>query len=710
MDIFRLLSRSTSLKKPLASANPTQDATFPSAGAEPQPKDLGESHDMRDSEQRVVKRKRRPERTHRDAEEPAPDFFTQANVAKAAQADVQPDLGEPAPPKIHTGEEILEPKTKLPEVECKRILKLHKLKVTLIRPAENKTTKKRRSEATSRSKTVADQSNFSFTPIVSQPMEDFKDLRSHYRTSRRLMENLNSQGYKTPTEVQLGSLPILLGTDEDRGLKDLSQPHERSSIDLLSVAPTGSGKTLAFLIPVIHGLLQQGRADADVVNNGEVESAVRAIILAPTHELVDQLVNEAKKLTVGTGIKAMGMRKGMDLFKSESPQSNLIKADIVIATPLVLLHAISLDSGKEANALVSIRYLVLDEADVLLDPLFQDQTLAIWNACTNGQLQVSFWSATMGSSIEFLVASVIAKRRERLGLSDRKHFLIRMIVGLKESALPTVSHRIIYTASEQGKLLGLRQILHPTSADVVEGSVTIRPPFLVFTQTISRAIALHSELSYDIPPEAGGSSRIAVLHSDLSDTARSNTMAGFRKGEIWVLITTDLLSRGMDFRGVNGVVSYDIPNTSAAYVHRAGRTGRAGRKGGVSVTFYTKEDIPYVKNIANVIAASEKAHGKIGKEGGSGVHKWLLDALPTVSKKTRQELKKKGVECRRPAKVQGKDEKQAHRTRISTKSGFDRRVENRKKGAIKGQRQQLNEDSDEMDHDGGEEEWEGLTD
>jgi ATP-dependent RNA helicase DDX52/ROK1 len=124
-------------------------------------------------------------------------------------------------------------------------------------------------------------------------------------------------------------------------------------------------------------------------------------------------------------------------------------------------------------------------------------------------------------------------------------------------------------------------------------------------------------------------------------------MAGFRRGEIWVIITTDLLARGVDFRGLNGVVNYDVPTSAAAYVHRAGRTGRAGRKGGVVITLYTKEDVPFIKPVANVIAASEKARGEGGNEGSS-VQQWLLDALPTPSKRDKKNLKQRGLEIRRP--------------------------------------------------------------
>jgi len=260
--------------------------------------------------------------------------------------------------------------------------------------------------------------------------------------------------------------------------------------------------------------------------------------------------------------------------------------------------------------------------------------------------------------------------------------------------VPNITHKLIYAATEQGKLLGLRQLLHPTGSSTTTGSspeARLRPPFLIFTQTIPRAIALHSELLYDIPAEAGGSTRIAVLHSDLSETRRSDIMKGFRRGEIWIIVTTDLLARGVDFRGINGVVNYDIPTSSATYVHRVGRTGRAGREGGVAITFYTKEDIPYVKGIANLIHASEKMQGKAMNEEKKSVQKWLLDALPDLSKKDKQELKRHGVKARQSSSSSSKLKQDGvkdsgGKLRISTKSGFDRKRENRKKGAIAGSR------------------------
>ncbi|RAL61816.1 hypothetical protein DID88_002879 [Monilinia fructigena] len=194
-------------------------------------------------------------------------------------------------------------------------------------------------------------------------------------------------------------------------------------------------------------------------------------------------------------------------------------------------------------------------------------------------------------------------------------------------------------------------------------------------------------------------------------------MTRFRNGEIWILITTDILSRGVDFKGINGVVNYDVPNSGAAYIHRVGRTGRAGRDGGIAVTFYTKEDIPYVKNVANIIAASEKQAGKPASE--SSMQKWLLDALPTPSKEEKKKLKKYGVEARRGGLSNSKDGKDSKsgksksRMQISTKSGYERKLENNRKGLSRGARgeskkmlQRGVEGVERVDDDG----WEGIDD
>ncbi|KAL8671187.1 MAG: hypothetical protein Q9168_004304 [Polycauliona sp. 1 TL-2023] len=720
MDPFRLLSRSSNLQKS-ASAKDTGVRHLPSAA------DSGNleiiSRDSDKPAKKSKKRKRQSESGSYSGIGVQPSIYSNNNTAK-------PNLQDPAlePGTKQLPGETLEVdlnKKILGQDDCRRILKQNRLKITSLEtesPAgehhrERQKLLSGRTDSSARKEKAHGQ-------LTTQPLQSFGHLRPRYNVSQRLARNLDLQGYRHPTEVQLGTLPLLLGNDRDRGLQatgsnKLGDDDSRSEVDLLTIAPTGSGKTLAFLLHLLHGLRQDRRRGSSKKSSETGKKSVQALVLAPTHELVDQIVNEGKRLAFGTGIKVSRMRKGMSIRAEEeisntsvdnaaedqAPIRSPVKTDILVSTPMLLLQAATSSSQSTPTAFDQVRYLVLDEADVLLDPLFRAQTLGIWNSCNNTSLQMSLWSATIGSSVESLARSFILDRRRRLGLEvgGQQHHIIRLVVGLKDSAIPNISHQLLYAATERGKLLALRQMIHPTAA-TLGTERSLQPPFLVFTQTIARAVALHSELLYDIPPEAGGSSRIAVLHSDLSDTARSTIMAGFRRGEIWILITTDLLSRGIDFRGINGVVNYDIPNTSGLYVHRVGRTGRQGREGGVAVTLYTKEDIKYVKNVANVIAASEKQRDKPrdGK-GEDELQQWLLDALPDVSKRTKKELKEAGVEARRTPKHANDGGKAARRMRISTKSGYDRRLQQKRRDAVASiQRRSAKESSDE--------DWGGIED
>lgn len=616
------------------------------------------------------------------------------------------------------------------EVQRRTILNSHKIKVTDLRdldeiqsqPAPAKDSKKKKKKSkTEEAPTLSKKEMKRARRMYPQPLLSFKELRSKYKISSRLAQNVTEQGFTVPTEVQLGTLPIMLGNSS-------VVTENQAEPDLLVVAPTGSGKTLSFLIPAINKIVRHHHSKSD-------EHGILAVVVAPTKELASQIVNEGRKLVAGTGVKITLMKKGMRVVEQdEEGEANVLdegsegsdesdeedeskpkkaennspvtKSDILVTTPLQLVNSLSANGTKSLGKLPLVRSLVLDEADVLMDPLFRDQTLDIWRSCVHPDMRVSLWSATMGSNIEDLTRSTIKERLESLGQkSDKLHPLVRLVVGLKDSAVPNIDHRLVYAATEQGKLLGLRQLLRPTAA--AANDIRLRPPFLIFTQTIPRAIALHSELKYDIPAEAGGSSRIAVLHSDLSDSQRSEIMRDFRKGEIWILVTTDVLARGLDLRGLNGVVNYDIPNSAAVYVHRVGRTGRAGREGGIAVTYYTKEDIPYVKSIANVIDASEKLRGTDDKKS---IQKWLLESLPDLSKKDKQELKKHGVKARQLPKNLGKDEneKGARAARISTKSGYERRMENRKRGAIAASRNRKAESGAAGNESDGS--WDGLDD
>ncbi|WPH05016.1 P-loop containing nucleoside triphosphate hydrolase protein [Acrodontium crateriforme] len=673
MDPLKLLSRSTKRSRPL-SAIPSSSTLSNGQNGTPQSFNI---------KPKVGSKKRKRGPNDGSAADGADDlnFFGDSGSKPSSskrkiESDQAKGLAEDDADQEDTG--TLNGTQELSEEERRSILKKHKLKIIWLNQPTPATTEKRKGKENIKVKKIEKPS------VFPQPVQSFGELRERYNISNRLAENIHEQGYSVPTEVQLGSLPLLLQEPAKYLPGELCG--DSSHVDLLTVAPTGSGKTLAFMIPLVRNIQAIRRAKSTSTKS------TSAIILAPTKELVGQIVNEGRKLAKGTGVQITQVRKGMRLSEADSEVQDsdvdegtsgpvsTVKSDILVSTPGLLQSIMENERAAENEHLVDVKFLVLDEADVLLDPLFRDQTLSIWNGLSNQELRVSLWSATMGSNIEELARSTINDRRVNLESkgSPVEAPLIRLVVGLKDSAVPNVQHKLIYAATEQGKLMGLRQLLHPTTS-TAEAGPPLRPPFLVFTQTIERAVALHSELLYDIPAEAGGINRIAVLHSDLSDSARDLVMTRFRKGEIWVLITTDLLSRGVDFRGVNGVVNYDIPTSSAAYVHRVGRAGRAGRDG-VAITLYSQEDVPYLKHVANVVSMAEKQNGSTD---GSGMQQWLLDALPTLTKQDKQKFKKHGLESR-TSRGKEKNPKASRKARISTKSGFARKSENNRKGAIQG--------------------------
>ncbi|KAI9932224.1 hypothetical protein ASPWEDRAFT_478189 [Aspergillus wentii DTO 134E9] len=734
MDAFKLLTRSTKLKTGAGGGGPASSTSrLPSTGKAANPKlfRTAEADKVIEESKHGKKRKRGHAARELDADDddnvPDLDFFGTGGSSARSSA-VKKEQEAQAEREDGSEGEGEEDDDAMDDVQRRTVLNAHKIKVTDLRDfesiqpvqVEEPKKKKKKSKKTEETPALSKKEQKKARRLFPEPLLSFKELRSKYKISRRLAENIAEQGFSVPTEVQLGTLPLLLG-EPSGSEKSKTEP------DLLVVAPTGSGKTLSFLIPVINKIVRHHHEQ-------EEERGIFSVVVAPTKELASQIVNEGRKLVQGTGVKITLMKKGMqvvdredkdddedanesDKDSAESSESEddekptekkskskapATKSDILVTTPLQLVNALSENRTKPMATLPLVRNLVLDEADVLLDPLFREQTLDIWRSCTHPELRVGLWSATMGSNIEDITKSTIKERQESIGQTE-SHPLLRLVVGLKDSAIPNINHKLVYAATEQGKLLGLRQLLHPAAASASD--VRLRPPFLIFTQTIPRAVALHSELRYDIPAEAGGSSRIAVLHSELSDGQRSEIMKNFRKGEIWILVTTDLLARGVDFRGINGVVNYDIPNSAAVYVHRVGRTGRAGREGGIAVTYYTKEDIPYVKSIANIIDVSEKLRGT---EGEKSIQKWLLDALPDLSKKNKQELKKHGVKARQTNLKGAKDDKENRKMRISTKSGFERRAENKKKGAIAASRNRKANPKPAADAGSDDESWGGV--
>jgi len=284
---------------------------------------------------------------------------------------------------------------------------------------------------------------------------------------------------------------------------------------------------------------------------------------------------------------------------SIGPESSQ-KFDILVTTPARLMHMVETDSIK----LDHVQWLVFDEADKLFDAMFLEQVDSIIAACRSPQIKIALFSATLIPVVEEAARSV---QRDP----------IRIVIGAKNAATSTIKQELLFVGFEEGKLLAMHNLVQAGK---------LRPPVLIFVQSKERAQQLFHELIYD-------GINVDVIHSDRTQAQRNLTVEKFRTGEIWVLITTDLMARGMDFKGVNLVINFDFPQSVTTYIHRIGRTGRAGRSG-EAITFYTEADFEQLRSIVNVMKES----------GCDNIPQWMLDSLTKPNKKKRKALEKRPIE------------------------------------------------------------------
>ncbi|XP_074467028.1 putative ATP-dependent RNA helicase DDX52 [Sebastes fasciatus] len=376
---------------------------------------------------------------------------------------------------------------------------------------------------------------------IPDPVCTFEELQSEYRLNPHVLQNLKDAGLNSPTPVQMQAIPLMM--------------HGR---ELLACAPTGSGKTLAFCLPLLAHLQQPANL------------GFRAVVIAPTRELASQTHRELLRLSEGAGFRVHIIDKASLAAKKYGPQSSK-KYDILVSTPNRLVFLLKQD--PPALDLSSVEWLVVDESDKLFEggkTGFREQLAAVFLACSGSKVRRAFFSATCTPDVEQWC---------RLNLDN----LVSVNIGHRNTAVETVEQQLLFVGTENGKLVAMRDIIK-------KGFL---PPMLVFVQSIDRARELFHELVYE-------GINVDVIHADRTQQQRDNVVNSFRSGKIWVLICTALLARGMDFKGVNLVLNYDFPTSSVEYIHRIGRTGRAGHQG-KAITFFTENDKPLLRSIANVI-------------------------------------------------------------------------------------------------------------
>ena len=321
--------------------------------------------------------------------------------------------------------------------------------------------------------------------------------------------------------------------------------------DLVATAQTGTGKTLAFVLPVIQSLTA-----------GRVPTGIRALILSPTRELALQINETFVKMAAGSGLRAVAVVGGL----SEQSQLQAIRkgAQVVIATAGRLYDFLS----RGLVDLREVRILVLDEADRMLDMGFLPTIERIMAALPTGR-QTLFFSATIESSVKHLVDTHLPRG-------------VRIEVG--STTKPAEQVDLHFYEVEQERKLGLLHSLLLRD----EGS------FLVFARTKHGADRLARRL-------ADHGVKTTAIHGDRSQSQRNQALRGFQEGFYRVLVATDVAARGIHVDGISHVVNYDLPQVPEDFIHRVGRTGRAGARGTAS-TFGTRLERSAVADIERKLA------------------------------------------------------------------------------------------------------------
>ncbi|KAK7483044.1 hypothetical protein BaRGS_00025707, partial [Batillaria attramentaria] len=353
--------------------------------------------------------------------------------------------------------------------------------------------------------------------------------------SRPLLKGLASLNFEKPTPIQAACIPVAL-----------------KGRDLCACAVTGSGKTVAFMLPILERLLYR-----------PVQRAMtRVLILVPTRELAVQVHQVGRQLARFSNIDICLAAGGLDLKSQEAALR--MGPDIVVATPGRLIDHLH---NTPSFSLNSVEILVLDEADRMLDEYFAEQMKEIIRLC-NFQRQTMLFSATMTEEVQELAA-----------------------VSLKDPVKVFVNQNTDIALGLRQEFIRIRENREGDREAIVAALVsrTFCDKCIVFLQTKVQAHRLHIVLGL-----LGVS--VGELHGNLSQAQRLETLKKFKEGEVDVLLATDLASRGLDIEGVKTVINFTMPSTLKHYVHRVGRTARAG-KSGRSVTLVGEKERKMLKEV-----------------------------------------------------------------------------------------------------------------
>ncbi len=354
---------------------------------------------------------------------------------------------------------------------------------------------------------------------------------------KSLLQNIGKAGYLLPTEIQQQSIPLIL-----------------AGKDLFGCAQTGTGKTAAFALPIIHKLLEERKT--------AVQPGIGVLVVAPTRELALQIHDSFSMYGEGTGLRYACVYGGV----SQNGQVSRLKSgvDILVATPGRLLDLVD----QKLIRLDAIRYFVLDEADRMLDMGFIHDIKRII-ALLPRKRQNLFFAATLTPLVKKLAAEILVSPV--------------MVSATPDAEIPDLISQSVYYVRKEDKRGLLRHVMQRNDI----GNA------LVFTRTKHGADRVARDLNKN-------GITAAAIHGDKAQNNRERSLRGFRTGDIRVLVATDVVSRGIDIDQLSHVINFEIPQEPATYIHRIGRTGRAGSNG-TALSFCSDEEKQYLADIRKEI-------------------------------------------------------------------------------------------------------------
>jgi ATP-dependent RNA helicase RhlE len=361
--------------------------------------------------------------------------------------------------------------------------------------------------------------------------------------SAPILGALAAEGYVSPTPIQFQAIPPVLG-----------------GRDLCGIAQTGTGKTAAFALPILERLAALPRRPAP--------QTCRGLVLSPTRELASQIANSFRAYGAGMPLSTAVVYGGVPI----GPQRQKLArgVDILVATPGRLLDLID----TRSVTLSSVQVLVLDEADRMLDLGFIHALKRIVKLLPR-QRQTLLFSATMPPPIAALA-------------EDYLNDPVKVVVAPAAMTVGRVEQKVVFVPSDRKRDLLATLLRDPIFARV-----------LVFTRTKHGADRVVRHL-------VGGGIEATAIHGNKSQPQRERALAGFRDGQTRVLVATDIAARGIDVDGVSHVINFDLPNVPEDYVHRIGRTARAGAAG-IAIAFCSDEERPYLRDIEKLTRYSLRA-------------------------------------------------------------------------------------------------------